>query len=136
MSTATSMKIGELGTRANVPPKTIRYYEERGLLPEPQRLANGYRVYGEDDARRLEFIRSAQAAGLSLQAVSELLDVVDEGEPPCCLTRALAHQRIEEIDRQIQKLERLRERVMTLLDSDTAGHVGASPEVICPLIGV
>ncbi|HEU5422480.1 MAG TPA: MerR family transcriptional regulator, partial [Nitrolancea sp.] len=63
------MRIGVLATRAGVTAKTIRYYETFGLLPAPRRATNGYRCYTEADLTRLRFIRRAQAAGLSLQAI-------------------------------------------------------------------
>lgn len=135
MAISAGMKVGEFGKRAGVAPKTVRYYEERGLLPEPMRLANGYRVYGEEDVRRLQFIRSAQAAGLSLRAVSDLLEVVDEGASPCSLTRALASERIDEIDRQITTLERLRSRLETLVDPAGSRVPDGDATVVCPLIG-
>ncbi|CAN5650033.1 heavy metal-responsive transcriptional regulator [soil metagenome] len=135
MAMSADMKIGEFGRKVGVAPKTVRYYEECGLLPEPVRLANGYRVYGDEDVRRLQFIRSAQAAGLSLRAVSDLLEVVDEGASPCSLTRALAKERIEEIDRQIRTLERLRSRLEALIDPVESGLSYEDATAVCPLIG-
>jgi len=62
------MQLGELGKRTGVNPKTIRYYEEIGLLPAPARTPSGYRQYTAEDAGRLEFIRSAKALGVALGA--------------------------------------------------------------------
>ncbi|HXF81665.1 MAG TPA: MerR family transcriptional regulator [bacterium] len=66
------MRIGELAKKANLNPRTIRYYEGIGLLPIPPRTAAGYRQYFEQDLERLEFIRSAQALGIALQEIKEV----------------------------------------------------------------
>lgn len=66
------MQIGELAKAAEVPAKTIRYYEDIGLLPHPPRTEGGYRRYGPEAADRLRFIRKAQALGLTLSEIREL----------------------------------------------------------------
>lgn len=137
MAVSRGMTIGELGDKMNVGPTTIRYYEDRGLLPPPRRASNGYRIYGRDDERRLQYIRSAQAAGLTLNAVSDLLAVVDDGAAPCCLTRTLARERIVEIDQQIRNLENLRDRLAKLIEGCSEAIEGEPADnVVCPLIGV
>ena len=60
------MKRGELADAAGISAKTVRFYEEAGLLPEPERTPSGYRSYGASDVRRLEFVRQAKRMGLSL----------------------------------------------------------------------
>ena len=68
-----SFLIGDLARQARVNPKTIRYYEQIGLLPPPKREANGYRVYDESDVVRLQFIRHARALDLPLDDIEEIL---------------------------------------------------------------
>src|SRR6266511_4825778 len=77
------MRIGELATRTGVPAKTIRYWEQLGLLPQPARTAAGYRDYQPQAATRLEFVRAAQSIGLSLREIREILAVRDRGQVPC-----------------------------------------------------
>jgi MerR family transcriptional regulator, copper efflux regulator len=98
------MRIGELAARAGVTAKTVRYYEDIGLLPEPQRRANGYREYETDALDRLRFVRDAQAAGLSLAETGDILRMKDDGLGTCSHTRALIDRRLADIDRQIESL--------------------------------
>ena len=69
------MKIGELAQRTQVNIDTVRYYERQGLLPAPQRLASGYRLYDQRDVSRLRFVRRAKALGFTLVEIRELLDL-------------------------------------------------------------
>ncbi len=102
------MRIGEFAQAAAVPPKTIRYYESVGLLPEPARLGNGYRNYDASAAKRLEFIRSAQSLGLTLGEIRSILDFWDRGEVPCAHVADLIDRRARDVSAQIAALERAR----------------------------
>src|SRR6266498_3608902 len=77
------MRIGEVADRAGVPAKTIRFWEDRRLLPPPARTPAGYRDYGTVVLERIGFIRHAQAAGLTLDAIGQILGIRDGGQPPC-----------------------------------------------------
>ncbi|MHB1064860.1 MAG: MerR family transcriptional regulator [Georgenia sp.] len=77
------MRIGELAREGGVNPKTIRYYESIGLLPEPDRTASGYRDYEPSDLARLTFIRSAKRLGISLDEIREILAFQQRGEARC-----------------------------------------------------
>ncbi len=77
------MRIGELARAAKLPSQTIRFYERKGLLPPPRRGTNGYRMYDGSVTARLEFIRSAQAAGLTLAEIGSIIHLREEGELPC-----------------------------------------------------
>jgi DNA-binding transcriptional MerR regulator len=103
-----SMRIGEFAEASGVPTKTIRYYESVGLLPQPRRLQNGYRDYDASAATRLEFIRSAQAIGLSLGEIRGVLDFRDRGNVPCTHVAELIDRRAREVSAQIAALERVR----------------------------
>lgn len=108
------MQIGELGERLAVNPKTIRYYESIGLLPEPARSASGYRVYDERDAERLGFIRAAQRLGMALDEVREILGLRDGGQAPCAYVRSVISREVADIDRRLDELHRLRDELVTL----------------------
>ena len=88
--------------------KTIRYYEGIGLVPLPERTANGYRWYDEAIMDRLAFIRAAQASGLSLGEIRSVIAFRNRGETPCVHVRALIDQRAAEIDRRIAELQQIR----------------------------
>ncbi len=133
-----AMRIGELGERAGVSAKTIRYYEEIGLLPEPTRLPSGYRAYTDDDAARLAFIKSAQRLGLALDEIKEILALRDEGLRPCGHVRDVLRREVAELDGRIRELRRLRQQLRRL-DTQASALAKQTPaaeagETICPLI--
>ena len=109
------MKIGELARSTGVTVKTLRFYEGEGLLPEPDRTASGYRDYPPDATARVTFIRTAQAAGLKLRQIGEILDIREQGEPPCQHVRALVHDRLAEVDDRIVDLDRIRNELLTIV---------------------
>ena len=102
------MQIGELGHEAGVAAKTIRYYEEIGLLEEPARSANGYRDYGDEAVDRLRFIRDAQATGLSLSEIASIIEMRDHGEQTCGHVIELLERHLDDIDRQVRQLRSTR----------------------------
>ncbi len=102
------MRIGELASRTGVSTKAIRYYESVGLLPEPARLANGYRDYDDGALGRLSFIRSAQAIELSLGEIRGVLAFRDEGEVPCAHVAELIERHARQVTGQIEALKRTR----------------------------
>src|SRR5437773_8150080 len=85
------LTIGELAERVGVTPDTLRYYEHVRLLPPPPRSNGGYRLYEPGVADRVAFIRKAQALGLTLDDVREVLRVSDAGTPPCRVRRSEEH---------------------------------------------
>ncbi len=110
------MRIGELANRTGVSTKTIRYYERLGILPEPQREANGYRSYQVATGRRLEFIKDAQAAGLTLTEINWILDLRESGESSCQHVAELLDVHVSEVDSQLAELQRTRKRLVELRD--------------------
>src|SRR5260370_33782960 len=89
-----AMRIGEVAGGARVPAKTIRFWEDRRLLPQPARTPSGYRDYDPAILERIAFIRHAQAAGLTLQAIGQVLRVRDGGQPPCVHVGSLIARRL------------------------------------------
>src|SRR3546814_14705788 len=77
------MRIGEVAGAVGVPTATIRFYERKGLLPQPHRGPNGYREYDDSTLTTLTFIRNAQAASLTLVEIATILDLRREGATPC-----------------------------------------------------
>ena len=101
------MLIRELAQVCSVPAKTIRYYESVGLLPQPQRANNGYRVYGATDVDRLRFIAGARALGFSLDDIREVLAFRERGEAPCSYVLDLLESKATEIEARIADLQAL-----------------------------
>lgn len=108
------MLIGELAAATGVSTKTLRFYEAEGLLPEPDRTPAGYRDYSTDAAARVGFIRSAQAAGLTLAQVGQVLAIRDRGQPPCRHVARVVDERLDEITRRITEFERTRSELIAL----------------------
>lgn len=101
------MEIRQLSEQTNVPAKTIRFYEEIGLLPSPQRKSNGYREYSEADVDRLKLVAGARRVDLSLEDIKEILDLRDRQLAPCSVLLDLLDRKANEIHRRINELERL-----------------------------
>ena len=113
----------------------IRFYEEVGLLPEPERTPSGYRVYDSAVVDRLAFIRAGQAVGLTLTELGEVLQIRDRGEPPCRHVAELIETRIAEVDESLRELRRLRKDLMAL--SGTAADFDpreCTPDSICRIL--
>jgi len=101
------MLIKELSQRTNLPAKTIRYYEDIGLLPPPERLPNGYRNYEETAVSRVKLVAGARTLGLSLDDIGELLALRDRREAPCRVLLQMLDQKAAEIRQRIADLHRL-----------------------------
>jgi len=110
------MTIGELARQAGVNPRTLRYYERIGLLAPSARTDARYRLYTDQDAARLSFIRRAQAFGLSLTEIADVIALRDGGTAPCQRVSAVARAKATAIDVRIVELEVLRDELMHLAD--------------------
>ncbi len=108
------MKIGELARFGDVNPKTIRYYESIGVLPEPARTPSGYRDYDESYVDRLTFVRTAKRLGITLDEVKEILAFRERGQAPCSYVRGVLDAQVDTIDRRIRELEDLRRQLTEL----------------------
>jgi MerR family transcriptional regulator, copper efflux regulator len=103
------LKIGEVARITGLSVKTIRYYEEIGLLtPTVARSRAGYRIFGNGIVSRLDFIKRSQSLGLSLQEIKEILGTHDRGELPCSEVKHHLQDRVAAITEQIEDLQRLR----------------------------
>jgi DNA-binding transcriptional MerR regulator len=98
----TGMKIGALAGRSGLPVKTLRYYEDLGLLPAVGRSEGGYRLFGEESLRRLEFIRRLKSLGLTLDDIAECLAVYDAGELPCGDIQRQLQRQIDLVDERLR----------------------------------
>lgn len=126
------LRIGEVAALTGVSAKTLRFYEERGMLPAAARSSNGYRDYGPGTVARIDFIRRARNAGLSLARISEILTIRDHGHAPCARVRDALVSEIDDLDRQIRELIVLRTAAQELHVTAAAGDPQAcEPGRIC-----
>lgn len=127
------MRISDLARQTGVPAKTIRYYEQIGVLPPPRRAENNYRLYTPEAAERLRFIARARALGLSLRDIAAILAVSDRGEPPCAELLATLDRQIAAIGQRIAKLHELRSALIALRRQ---GDRAATPweDCVCALV--
>ena len=119
--------IGGLARAAGVGVETVRYYQRRGLLAEPARPMGEVRRYGEEDMKRLKFIRSAQAAGFTLNEIGELLVLDASGDR--ARAREMAQARVAAIDEKIAELQEARD-ALSGLAADCARKRGGP----CPIL--
>ena len=117
--------IGGLAKAAGVGVETVRYYQRRGLLPEPPRPPGEVRRYGDEDLKRLRFIRSAQAAGFTLAEIKELLDLDASDDRP--RARELAQWRVAAIDAKIEELRAARDALSGLATACAKKRGGPCP---------
>jgi len=125
-----TMTIGKLAKQAGVGVETIRFYERKGLIPEPPRRESGYREYGEETVDRVRFIRSAKELGFTLREIDGLLSIRIDPDRPCQEVNRRIEAKVHDIEERIRMLERLK---TTLLRLD-ARCLGEGPVSECPIL--
>ncbi len=123
-----SLTIGTLAGAADVGVETIRYYQRKSLLPEPQRPPGSVRRYGPADVARVRFIRSAQRTGFSLDEIAQLLQLEDGAQ--CAQARTIAARRLLDVRHRMADLQRIETALAELVDRCAEGR----GRVACPLI--
>lgn len=126
------MRIGELAAKADTTTKTLRFYEEQGLLPPSDRTPAGYRDYTSDAVARIDFIHRGQAAGLTLAQIRQIVEIREAGHAPCEHVRDLLDARLSDIERQIAQLAALRDTIAELREN--AAHPdpdSCRPDQVC-----
>ena len=129
------MKISDLAHQSGTTPKTLRFYEQIGVLAAPVRTSGGYRDYDESAITRIQFIKASQSIGLSLAEVRNLLRIRDEGASPCTAAINLLDEHLVEIRRVIRELTSLKKNIVDLRAK--AANLDAAdcpPESVCHII--
>lgn len=128
------LKIGEVASASSLPIKTIRYYDEIGLLaPTVERSEARYRLFNPDVVKRLAFIRRSQSLGLSLAEIQQILEVHDRGDLPCGEVKVHLEAKVDAIAAQIAALETLKVELQGILSGwQEQPQVDWMTETICP----
>ena len=129
------MRIGELAERAGISTKAIRYYEQIGILAPAARTASGYRTYDQATLGRLGFVRAAQAIGLTLDEIREVIAFRDGGQAPCAHVTDLLQRHAADLDARIRELQKLRGELRQLAQrATTLDPAQCPPEQVCHII--
>lgn len=115
------MKIGQVADRAGVSVDTVRFYERRGVLAEPERLPSGYRVYDGEAVERIRLTKSLQALGMTLAEIIDALSVADQGEVECVDERWRLEVVLKRLDDEMSRMQRLRKEVENALTACADG---------------
>jgi len=126
---AQSLTIGQVAKTSGVAAKTIRYYEQIGVLPVPSRAASGYRLYDQPGVERLRFIRRARALGLSLHQLKTLMGTLNGGPRPSLRPRlrALVRGQLDAVTNRMSELELLRQQLEQILERMRTSVPGRHP---------
>ncbi|MBO6950064.1 MAG: helix-turn-helix domain-containing protein [Rhodospirillales bacterium] len=126
---AKGMKRAELARQTGCNLETIRYYEKIGMMPDPPRMASGYRVYDETHVARLRFILRGRELGFSIEEIRGLLSLVDRGTQTCAEVQALTERHLADVRTKIADLKRI-EKVL----ADTAAQCSGAEVPECPVL--
>jgi MerR family transcriptional regulator, copper efflux regulator len=125
-----ALTIGAVARLALVPLDTVRYYERRGLLPEPPRTTSGYRQYPASTVRRITFIRRAQTLGFTLEEIADLLALQDRPAGGCRAVEQQAEAAVARIDAKLGELSRMRDALTSLVTGCRDNHRSGE----CPML--
>jgi MerR family copper efflux transcriptional regulator len=129
------MRIGELADQADISTKAIRYYEQIGILTPPARTPSGYRTYDEAALGRLGFVRAAQAVGLTLGEIRQIIALRDNGQAPCTHVRDLLQRHAADLEVRIRELRQLRGELRQLAErAASLDPEQCPPDRVCHLI--
>jgi MerR family transcriptional regulator, copper efflux regulator len=128
------MRIGALAAATGATTKTIRFYEQAGLLSDPPRTPAGYRDYPPGTSDRLEFIHTAKGAGLTLAEIRGILAIRDDGQPPCTHVTALLQQHLADVEQRLAELHTTRATLRGLLTTAATTDPATCTEEICRIL--
>jgi MerR family Zn(II)-responsive transcriptional regulator of zntA len=128
------LRIGQLASKTGFTPKTLRYYDDLGLVRPDGRSESGYRLYGEDAIERLRFVNRARALGLRLEDIRRILKISDEGRMPCEHVLEVIDRELQQVAAQMERLEELRTGLLKLRSrmADAMGSGPLRPGQTCP----
>jgi MerR family mercuric resistance operon transcriptional regulator len=131
----TRLRVGEVSAAAGVNVETLRYYERRGLLPQPDRTLGGHRRYTDETVTRLRVVKAAQRLGFTLDEVADLLEVGRHrhGRAPEAGLQAHARAKLSEVEERIADLQTIRATLLAALDAGCDDVTACAADECCPL---
>lgn len=131
---ARGLLAGDVAKALGVGVQTLHYYEREGLIPPPPRSASGYRLYAPTVVERVGFIRKAQALGLRLDEIREVLDLAERGTSPCGRVQAALAQKLAEVDERLEELRRFRDELVALVADSPERNARADAAPLCAIV--
>ncbi len=125
--------IGEAATKAGVTIKAIRFYEQSGLIPKTGRNQGNFRILSEEIVERIEFIKRAQVLGFSLEEISEILAVYDQGNCSCGQVKESVEEKLAMLDKKLSELKSLKNDLL-VVKKRLASQERERTSAICPVI--
>lgn len=125
---------GEVAKTLGVGVQTLHYYEREGLIPPPPRSESGYRLYSLETVERVAFIRKAQALGLPLTEIGEVLSLAAQGASPCSRVQLALAQKLAEVDQRLRDLQGYRDELATLVGRSADLSVPAQDAYLCAIV--
>ena len=125
---------GAVAKSLDIGVQTLHFYEREGLIPEPPRSESGYRLYTPEIVERVRFIRKAQALGLLLDEIKQVLELVAQGSSPCGRVQNSLAEKLADVDRRLQKLHSFRDELARLTEEATSAKVGDGAARICSIV--
>lgn len=122
------MNIGDASSKSHLPAKTIRYYEDIGLL-KPERADNGYRDYSMSDVHKLRFLQRSRGLGFSVEECRQLLALYEDKDRASSDVKSMAQSKLQEIDRKITELRELQHTLQHLV-----AHCHGDQRPDCPIL--
>jgi len=124
-------KVGEIAKKVGVNVETLRYYEKIALMPKPKRKESRYRIYDENDLKRMLFIKRAKELGFTLKEIKELLELKVESTATCGDVKHLAEHKIKDVDEKIHDLKNIRKVLVKLVNQCISEQVSTDE---CPIL--
>lgn len=125
-----TFKIGEVARRADVNKETVRYYEKRNLIPEPDRRRSGYRIFTQRHIDQIKFIKRAQELGFTLSEIKELLELRVDENTTCSEIKNEAEEKYQDVIEKIKDLQQIKYTLVDLIDA----CAGDGPKGDCPIL--
>lgn len=131
---ARGLLAGDVAKALSIGIQTLHYYEREGLIPPPPRSDSGYRLYTPEHVERVRFIRKAQALGLPLDEIKDVLRLAKRGTSPCGRVQAALAAKLREVDERLKELQSFRDELAALVREAPALQDSGGPAQVCAIV--